>query len=82
MTSMMAPMCVTCRHYRPTTRLSDSVVCIAFPEGIPADIFWEFADHRLPYAGDRGIRFEAKDANGAEYVEELYGPVELAEAAS
>ena len=82
MTSVMAPMCLACRHYRRAISSADPVVCAAFPDGIPNDIFWEYADHRLPYAGDRGIRFEAKDADGAEYVEELYGPAELTEAAS
>jgi len=75
------PMCLVCLRFNRES-WADGFTCAAFPEGIPADIFGEYADHRLPYAGDHGIRFEAKDAAGADYVDELYGPVEVAEAAS
>ena len=62
--------------------MRDAFRCTAFPLGIPAEIFEEYADHRLPFLGDGGIRFEPKSTVGAEYVEELYGPVERAEVAS
>jgi hypothetical protein len=35
--------------------------CKAFPDGIPDDIYLEEFDHRLPYPGDHGIRFEFKE---------------------
>ncbi|MFF7358949.1 hypothetical protein ACFZA1_41070 [Streptomyces filipinensis] len=32
--------------------------CDAFPEGIPRSIYQGGFDHRLPYPGDHGVRFE------------------------
>ncbi|MGB9866725.1 MAG: hypothetical protein ACPLPR_02300 [Bacillota bacterium] len=46
--------------------------CDAFPQGIPDDIFFEYFDHRKPYPGDGGIRFEPKDEKALEYVRSLY----------
>lgn len=34
--------------------------CAAFPDRIPADIWMEGFDHRRPYPGDGGIRFELR----------------------
>ena len=51
MTTPLAP-CLICVHYRGLQK------CDAFPEQIPAKILlWEH-DHREPYKGDNGIRFE------------------------
>jgi hypothetical protein len=47
------PMCVVCRHRTP--RLP---TCGAFPDGIPDEIYFDYFDHRQPYAGDGGVRFE------------------------
>ena len=44
-------------------RLSDGAAlleCTAFPDDIPDDILEGF-DHREPYAGDNGIRWEPQD---------------------
>ncbi len=47
--------CIMCKHYRlPQT-------CEAFPDGIPKEIFTCEHDHREPYPGDNGIRFERKE---------------------
>lgn len=44
--------CETCAHYEgPFT-------CAAFPVEIPDDIFEGFFDHRQPYPGDNGVRWE------------------------
>jgi len=46
--------CADCKHVfdRP------GVACKAFPDGIPFAIQSGQVDHRKPYKGDNGIRFE------------------------
>ncbi len=50
----MPSQCMCCRHAR------QGAFCDAFPEQIPDDILMNRADHRLPYPGDHGIRFEER----------------------
>jgi hypothetical protein len=47
------PNCLKCKHWNKRT-----IICEAFPNGIPDEIFWEYADHTKPFKGDKGIRFE------------------------
>lgn len=47
------PSCLNCRHLR-----DGGPACDAFPEGIPAPILAGEVDHRLPAAGDNGVRWE------------------------
>jgi hypothetical protein len=55
MTDVPAPLCIFCRHLK-----EGRVRCEAFPDGIPDDLLFALRDHREPYEGDRGIRFELK----------------------
>jgi hypothetical protein len=40
------------------TEITERVVCAAFPDGIPKDISYGENDHRKPFPGDHGIRYE------------------------
>ena len=53
------PICYNCTR-RITTDPSP-FVCSAFPAGIPAAILENKADHRQPFPGDNGIRFDPID---------------------
>jgi len=46
--------CFKCSHYQR----GGAGPCPAFPKGIPVDIMLGKFDHRKPYPGDKGIRFE------------------------
>ena len=59
------PVCNNCKHlyaedkekmnlYRTVKQFR----CDAFPKGIPYDVLMWKHDHRKPYKGDNGIRFE------------------------
>lgn len=45
--------CVKCAHVDATM-----ATCAAFPSGIPWEILMGQDDHRKPFPGDNGIRFE------------------------
>lgn len=56
------PQCLGCRHLRPTAPTGPAALkCAAFPEGVPREILLAQHDHRKPFPGDHGIRFEPKD---------------------
>lgn len=48
------PICEACVHRIPEF---GAPRCTAFPDGIPDQILGGF-DHREPFKGDQGIRFE------------------------
>lgn len=52
------PQCFDCKHF---DRDKKGMVCAAFPAGIPNPILLADHDHREPFEGDGGIRFEPRD---------------------
>ena len=54
------PICLLCKHYRQAQDWGEPNTCAAFPDGIPEDIELGGFDHRKPFEGDRGFRFELK----------------------
>ena len=51
---MIGQQCPQCEHYKSILK------CRAFPKGIPEHIATGKHDHRKPYKGDNGIRFEPR----------------------
>jgi hypothetical protein len=73
LTSILAPICGSCSHLnRSSDRPLLDPRCSAFPKGIPNEILLSKADHRQPFAGDNGIRFDPQDAKAAEYAKTLF----------
>lgn len=67
MTAIVRPQCLDCRHFRrPPAGGPGDVACDAFPAGIPREILLARHDHRRAFPGDRGIRFEPKEAARAD----------------
>jgi hypothetical protein len=60
--------CLYCRHLDQATRTT----CRAFPRGIPDAFMANAADHRQPWRGDRGVRFEPRPDVEGEITERLY----------
>ncbi|MBR6447762.1 MAG: hypothetical protein IKS74_04745 [Methanomicrobium sp.] len=54
-------VCDYCKHYQKAkSERKGGPCCDAFPDGIPEYIFDAY-DHRDPFPGDKGIRFEERD---------------------
>jgi len=47
--------CDRCKH-----KYGGKQACPAYPDGIPSALYWNEHDHRKPYKGDQGIRFQPK----------------------
>ena len=56
MPSESYPLCVICQRLRLSN--GGRLTCAAFPAGIPSTLLDGKMDHRQPYPGDQGIRFE------------------------
>jgi hypothetical protein len=54
-------LCFYCIHALPVL---GKPTCTAFPDGIPAEVYEGNADHRKPFPGDHGIRFELDPTKG------------------
>lgn len=49
---MTGSQCQSCKNYLGLRQ------CTAYPKEIPAKIFFNEHDHRKPFKGDNGIRYE------------------------
>lgn len=56
MSRYLFDQCLSCRWLAPPT-----LTCHAFPRQIPRSIAGGSHDHRKPYPGDGGIRFEQRE---------------------
>lgn len=65
MTTIAAPICLVCTRYRREDG-EYGFRCDAFPNGIPEAITMSKRDHRKPYRGDNGLRFDPVDDDAAE----------------
>jgi len=61
-------ICLACKHLRSAS------TCAAYPARIPRAILFQHYDHRTPFAGDGGIRFET--ATGKQHLVEAFDHVE------
>ena len=54
--SRIAPVCGSCQNWKVGTEN-----CLAFPDGIPDEIFMYGNPHTTKVSGDHGIQFEKKE---------------------
>ena len=52
----IVPQCTKCKHLHRDTKKRGT--CDAYPKGIPWQIISNEHDHRMPFKGDKGIRFK------------------------
>lgn len=59
--------CGVCQHFISWISSPNRVSsCAAFLDGIPEEIIKDQVDHRQPYAGDHGIRWQLADDRPAD----------------
>lgn len=64
------PQCAFCQYLHRNDKTANT--CTAFPDGIPVEIFINEADHRNPYPGDHGVRFDPVDDDAAQVVAAMF----------
>jgi DNA topoisomerase I len=64
----LVPICFTCRRFVGIAS-TDGFVCDAYPERIPTAILASVVDHRRPFEGDHGLRYEARGTGGYDRIE-------------
>ena len=63
MTKGHEPICMHCKHLRPTDPDKDGWSCDAYPYGIPDEIIAGWFIHNVPLPNDQGIQFEPMDGS-------------------
>ncbi len=61
MTLRIPSICYACKNFTDAQFIEDTrrkLSCVAFPEGIPAEIINGDLDHTKPYPKDNGVRYE------------------------
>jgi len=56
---MKSRQCFNCTRLFETA--DGPLSCLAFPDGIPEAIITGEVDHSVPFEGDHGIQYEAKE---------------------
>ncbi len=54
---VFSPVCFYCRHLKLAFGIRE---CLAFPNGIPLEIWKGENPHTEPYPGDNGIQFDKR----------------------
>ena len=58
---IIGSQCSVCaRYYAKKSHEQGVSMCEAFPAGIPDAIFFNEANHKVPYPGDNGLQFVPK----------------------
>jgi hypothetical protein len=70
---LVVSQCQLCRH---RARPASFPVCKAFPGAIPQELLDNEADHRRPFEGDDGVRFEPRDGASTAALLNLYAALD------
>ncbi|EGW55178.1 hypothetical protein QQ73_12980 [Candidatus Endoriftia persephone str. Guaymas] len=62
---MVSKQCMNCLHRIDS--VEGSLICLAFPDGIPEAIVTGEVDHSRPYPGDNGFQYEPELPDDGNY---------------